>query len=332
MPRSPRHGRALFVMALAIAAAAFAACGGTPPATGAGGTGGPATAGPVAVSRACELLTDADITALTGSTVVSKDDDVADTVYANHCRWTLERADGGAGTLDLGILSPGGRERYDHTGGSSGLEPIEGLPADAAGLDDTTGSVFAVRGDTLVDVFPVGLGLDTEAKTALVRRVLEHLSGTSGPPATSSTGSQATTPPDGNGGGTAGDACDLLTDEEILEVTGLPALGKESTPRVGLWDAQCLWEVQSASGVPAAITLTIKRPGGRASWDQYLVPIQGELMAIDGLGDAAFGRAHWPTHVLVGDTYVSVQFMDFPDPEGPVSTELARRVVANLGG
>lgn len=315
-------------LVLVLAAALLGACGGqnVAPTQTAGGPGATTGAPPGVVPAACTLLTDADLEELTGATVVSKDDNVADTVYANHCRWTVQRADGGTGSVDLGILTPKGREVYDHSGGTGGLQPIDGLTADDAGLDTTTGSIFAVRGDMLVDVFTLSLGLSTDEAVALMRRALERLDGSTAPAGT------AGAVGNGSGSGAEGDPCDLLTDQEILDVTGLPAVGKESTPRIGLWDAQCIWEVQSASGVPAALTVTIKSPGGRAAWDQYLPPIQGELTMIDGLGDAAFGKAHWPTHVLVGDTYVSVQFLDFPDPEGPVSSELARRVVEKLGG
>ena len=128
------------------------------------------------------------------------------------------------------------------------------------------------------------------------------------------------------------DPCGLLSDQDILEITGLEATGKEGSISFGLWDAQCVWQVQGTGSVPATLKVTIKSPGGRANWDQYMIPIQSEFTAVDGLGEAAFAKVHWPTHVLVGDTYISVQFADFPDPEGPVSTELARRVVANLGG
>ena len=331
MTRSTHARRPRFAMVIALAATALAACGGAPPAAtsaGPGGSSAPATGAAPTIARACELLTDADIQEITGTTVVSRDDNVADTVYANHCRWTLQRPDGGSGTLDLGVLSPGGRDRYDHTGGDAGLEPIDGLPADDAGTDDLTGSIFAVRGDTMVDVFTVTLALSTATEVEVTRRVLERLFGGAGPAGTATPGGQPTQA----AGGTPGDPCELLSDEDIKEVTGFDAVGKEGTVRVGLWDNQCLWEVDGASEVPAALTVTIKSPGGRANWDQYMIPIQGEFTAVDGLGDAAFGKVHWPTHVLVGDTYFSVQFLDFPDPETPVNTELARRIVENLGG
>lgn len=315
---------------LVIAACAIAACaGGTSPTTAPGGptAGSGASAGPVTIAKACDLLTDSDIVELTGTTVVSKEDNVADTVYVNHCRWTLQRPDGGNGTLDLGVLSPEGRERYDHTGGPEGLKPIQGLPADDAGTDDLTGSIFAVRGDTMVDVFTLSLLLSEETEIEVMRRVLDRLGGATGPFGTPGTGAQPT-----QGGGAAGDPCDLLTDQDIKDITGYAATGKESTPRGGLWSAQCLWTVAGQGDVPAALTLTIKSPGGRANWDQYMIPIQGEFTPIEGLGDAAFGKVHWPTHVLLGDTYFSVQYVGFPDPEGPMNTDLARRVAENLGG
>ncbi len=313
---------------LVLVAALVAGCGGgpgtptgTPP--GPGTTAPGSTAGvPAAIPAACTLLTDGDVTELTGLTVVSREDNVADTVYANHCRLTIQRSDGGSGTLDVGILSPGGRERYDHSGGSAGLEPIEGLPADDAGLDTNVGGIFAVRGDTLVDVYTLSLGLEDETEVEIVRRVLERLGGSTTPAGSPAAGSGSGDP--------ASDPCGLLTDADIQEVTGYVASGHTIQPTGGLWDTSCVWEVAGASAVPATVTLTIKSPGGRANWDQYMIPIQGEFSAVAGLGDAAFEKVHWPTHVLAGDAYVSVQFRDSPDPEGPISTDLARRVVERL--
>ena len=325
MTRRTLRPRLAFPLVIAAFAFALAACGGGSPSTPAAPGGASPAASPAAptTARACELLTDADIEELTGATVVSKADDVEDTVYVNHCRWTLERPGGGTGTLDLGVVSSGGREIYDHSGGTSGLEPIAGLPADDAGRDTVTGSIFAVRGDTLVDVFALSLGLGRDEPVEVARRVLERLFGGGG--------SGATAPP-GSGGAVVSDPCNLLTDEEILDVTGHPAVSHSDSPRVGMWDAACVWEVDGAGVVPGSITITIKSPGGRAIWDQYMIPIQGEFSAIEGLGDAAFEKAGWPTHVLAGDTYFSVQYTDFPDPGESINTELARRAVENLGG
>jgi hypothetical protein len=316
---------------LALVAALVVACGGGTPGTPTGtppglGTPVPGTSEgvPATIPAACTLLTDGDVTELTGLTVVSRADDVADTVYANHCRLTIQRSDGGSGTLDVGILSPGGRERYDHSGGNAGLEPIDGLPADDAGRDTNVGGIFAVRGDTLVDVYTLSLRLDAETEVEVVRRVLERLAGSTAPAGTPAAGA--------SNGDPAGDPCALLTDADIQEVTGYAAVSHAIQPTGGLWDTSCVWQVAGSSAVPATVTVTIKSPGGRANWDQYMVPIQGEFSAVPGLGDAAFEKVHWPTHVLVGDAYLSVQFRDSPDPEGPISTDLARRVVESLGG
>jgi hypothetical protein len=311
------------VLPVAIALAVVA-CGGTTPGVSSAPMG--AATAPPAVGPACDLLTDAAIERITGATVESKTDSIADTVYANACRWTLKRTDGGTAELDLGILSPGGRDRYDHSGGVDGLAPIDGLPADAAGEDSNTGTIFAVRNDTLVDVFTLGLGTRQAIPVELTRAVLEHLFGSSGPAATP--GATTSTP----GGDAVADPCSLLTDVEILDVTGFAATGHAITPTGGLWDTSCVWQVAGASEVPASITVTIKSPDGRANWDQYMVPFTSEFTAVPSLGDAAYEKVHWPTHVLVGDTYLSVKFSDFPDPEGPVSTDLARRVVAHLAG
>jgi hypothetical protein len=293
----------------------------------AGASGAPnGSAAPVAIPPACTVLSDTDIAAITGLAVVSKDDDVADTVYANHCRWTIRRADGGAGTLDLGLLSPEGRERYDRTSEQLAFEPFDGLPADAAGGDPDSASIYAVRGDTLVDVYALGLGLSRETTGELARRVLEQLFGLA--PTAPSVGPQATT----GGGVSVADPCTLLTDADILEVTGAAPISHASSPWFGQWDSNCTWQIEGGGPVPATIKVFVRSPGGRASWDQYLVPIQGEFTAVPGLGDAAFEKVQWPTHVLAGDTYVSVQLAGGSSTDVTLSTELARRVVARLGG
>ncbi len=341
MPRSMnRLASAPLGVAMLLAALTLAACGGAaPPPIATGGTSGPdGGAGPGGTATtsteprlapACELLTDADIQAITGMTVVSKDDSVADTVYANHCRWTIRRPDGGNGTLDLGLLSPEGRQRYDVTSEQEAFEPFQGLPADAAGGDPQSASIYAVRGDTLIDVYALSLRLSRETTGELARRVLEHLFGGSGPAATA--GGGPATPGTGSGPSVT-DPCSLLTDAEILEVTGVAAISHEGSPWFGQWDTSCTWQVASAGAVPATIKLLVKSPGGRASWDQYMVPIQGEFTAIPDLGDAAFAKVLWPTHVLVGDTYFSVQFADDSSSEQvSISTKLAEKVAAHVG-
>jgi hypothetical protein len=165
----------LRLASLAACALLVAACGGASPTVTP--TPPPSKAATGSAPAACTLLSDEDLLGLTGSTVTKMEDNVADTVYANHCRWTLKRSNGGSGTVDLGILSPGGRDRYDHSGGGDGLKPIEGLPADDAGTDDITGTIFAVRGDTLVDVFTLSLGLTPAQEIEIAKLVLLHLPG-----------------------------------------------------------------------------------------------------------------------------------------------------------
>jgi hypothetical protein len=323
--------RAVLLLILAFAAAA---CGSAtaPPAGGTAAPGGTAALGasgaPPAIAPACDLLSDEELATITGATVVSKDDNVADTVYANHCRWTLQRPDGGNGTVDLGILSPEGRQRYDVTSEQTAFEPFEGLPADDAGGDPESATIYAVRGDTLVDVYALGLGLSREATGELARAVLQRLFGASGPGGTAGTGAQPTAP--AANGGSVSDACTLLADAEILEVTGAAARSDTGGPRFGMWNVGCIWELEGEGLLPATVELLIKSPGGRASWDQYMVPIQGEFTAVAGLGDAAFEKVLWPTHVISGDTYFSVQVKNLPNSEAPFATELARRVAAHL--
>jgi hypothetical protein len=178
---------ARIVVLMAAFAAIAAACGPGGSATGGiGGTGAPATeiaggagtaapgtaapGGNATAGKACDLLSDQDIEDITGATVTEKLDNVADTVYANHCRWSLS-----AGEINLGIISPGGREHYDrYVAIITGLEAVDGLPADIATRQDLTGTIFAVKDDTLVDVFTIGVVAPDED---IVRRVLDNLGG-----------------------------------------------------------------------------------------------------------------------------------------------------------
>ncbi|HET9852794.1 MAG TPA: hypothetical protein VFP56_09840 [Candidatus Limnocylindrales bacterium] len=197
-PAAPRTLRALPLAAFVAVLAGLAACSSpadtAPGTTGTSTTAGPTgtsgvagtpaagtTTGPAATSgtgngngngvtnaRACDLLSDADLQEITQSAVIAKTDTAADTIFANFCRWNLPGAE-----IDLGVVSPGGRAWYDeHVAILNGLQPVSGLPADVAVLQELTGSIFAVKGDTYIDLFTIGVRAPDED---LVRRVLENL-------------------------------------------------------------------------------------------------------------------------------------------------------------
>lgn len=201
IPAGPRTLRVLPAAAFVAVLAALAACSspaatapgtagtsatagpaGTTGTSGVAGTpAGAATTGPVVASgtgngngngvtnaRACDLLSDADLQEITQLSVLAKTDTAADTIFENFCRWNLAGAE-----IDLGVISPGGRAWYDeHIAILNGLEPVTGLPADIAVLQELTGSIFAVKGDTYIDLFTIGVRAPDED---LVRRVLENL-------------------------------------------------------------------------------------------------------------------------------------------------------------
>ena len=179
------------VVAVAVLAACSSPAATTPGTTGTTGPAGttgvtgtpaaPSTAGPAATAggngsggatsaRACDLLSDADLQEITSSPVLEKTDTAMDTIFANFCRWNLQGAE-----IDLGIISPGGRAWYDeHVAILNGLKPVSGLPADIAVLQELTGSIFAVKGDTYIDLFTLGVRAPDED---LVRRIIENLGG-----------------------------------------------------------------------------------------------------------------------------------------------------------
>ena len=236
----------------------------------------------------------------------------------------LRRPDGGDGTLDVGILSPGGRERYDHSGGADGLEPIDGLPADIAGGDGDAGIVLRGSWRHVGGHLHPRPRVDRECCRA-------RETGPRAPWRVHGAGRHPRNRPKRRRGRERtlqapdrrrhprryvppGTAAHRALRSATRGGTR-PARGTSRAP------ARCPRRSRSTSRAPAAA------PAGTSTWSRSS---RGSRPST-AFGHAAFEQAHWPTHVLVGDVYVSVQFRDFPDPEGPMTTDLARRVVANLG-
>jgi hypothetical protein len=173
-------------LAVAILALAAVACGGAGATNAPGASPGAATAPPSSnatapipggggggggsVKPACELLTDADFKAIANVTVAAMNPEPVDTTYENVCRWTF--AEGGE--LDLGMLNVDAASRFDRTVEFEGAEAIAGLGDRAVRLE-TSRSLLAMSGDTMLDLFAIGMDDDLEQQ--LLARALQNLGG-----------------------------------------------------------------------------------------------------------------------------------------------------------
>jgi hypothetical protein len=171
-------------IAISILALVAVACGGAgatnAPGASAGATTPASTNAPASppgggggggsVKPACELLTDADFKAIANVTVAAMNPEPVDTTYENVCRWTF--AEGGE--LDLGMLNVDAASRFDRTVEFEGAEAIAGLGDRAVRLE-TSRSLLAMSGDTMLDLFAIGMDDDLEQQ--LLARAVQNLGG-----------------------------------------------------------------------------------------------------------------------------------------------------------
>lgn len=158
---------------------------------------------------------------------------------------------------------------------------------------------------------------------------------TSGVPATQAPGGQTTQAP---GGGQTVNACALLTAADIEDVTGLAASSTTPGPQAGVFASGCEWAlVDEDAIVPPTISLGVMTIGGKDYYDTYFAPFEdgAGYEPIEGLGDVAVDADFGAVHVVAGDAFFQVQYIGggFGDDDSTtLATELARKVVANLGG
>jgi hypothetical protein len=163
---------------LAIAVV-LAACGSGAASQGAPGlpaqpTHDLSSAGPAsAAGAACDLLTDAQIKAVTGFDVEAKQ--AGKTLYtaSNGCTWTLKSAVDNPTVVVIGVIDPGGKAMFDNLFGAVGdANRVAGL-GDAA--IQVNNQVIFVRGDTMVALMYSTFPLDQESGRKLADAVLARL-------------------------------------------------------------------------------------------------------------------------------------------------------------
>jgi len=164
---------------IAIMSALVAACGGSTSTQAGSGSGVTATQAAGETSAApgqsvnagttavCGLLGDDEIEAITGYAVVDVIDSPVDTVNRNTCRWILE-----TGEFDVGVLAVNATSMFDRTVEFEGATAIAGL-GDRAVRTEITGTVLVLTGDTMIEVF--GIGMDDAVDEELAATVLSKL-------------------------------------------------------------------------------------------------------------------------------------------------------------
>ena len=165
-------------LAILVIGLLVAACGGSATSSGANpttGPGGAVTNPPLstfdlrppagAAADPCGLLTDAEIEEVTGRTVVTKRAGPVMGIFANGCSWEL-----GLGgddmvpvSIELGAISPGGRDYYERYLKIVATGSVPGIGDEATTSD--VGGIDAVKGDTLLSFFVIAFGDEEEQIT-----------------------------------------------------------------------------------------------------------------------------------------------------------------------
>jgi hypothetical protein len=124
-------------------------------------------------------------------------------------------------------------------------------------------------------------------------------------------------------------AADLLTDEDIREITGYEVVRKTPGPAMGIYQNGCEWELNSGRGdVNWTITLGAMSPGGRQYFDKYL-NLDGNP-PIPGLGDIAVSNMGDCVTAVKGDTLVDIHYIDFSKAKEKIPERLMERIFSRL--
>jgi hypothetical protein len=151
------------------------------------------------------------------------------------------------------------------------------------------------------------------------------------PPTTSSSSGAAST---ARPGGT-GEACGLLTAAEIQELSGLQVDTMEARSAGGIYEDGCHLVLSNGGTVQAEVILGVLPKGGRAHYDDVLVPLAEGTGAepLAGLGDAALvGSGGEAIATVVGDVLVDLQWIDLSSDPNDVPVALMQRILTNLAG
>lgn len=159
------------------------------------------------------------------------------------------------------------------------------------------------------------------------------------------TGRQAST----TSGSSSVQACDLLSDADILELTSWAVTTMEPGTTSGIFHNGCSWTLaggnRASMGVPAEITIGMKEPNGREYFDMHFHSNRPDGPNIEadgaeplpGVGDIAFIKVaaglNGTAMAVSGDALVDITYSDFDSRnENEVATALLKRALKNLEG
>ena len=150
----------LFALVLAACGSSTGGAGTPPAATNSatelpGAADGDSGGGDSAVD-ACSLVTDADMKRTTTFAVLSQQATTVGLSQTPGCTWSLDAGSGAAGaeSVEIDVVSPGGRDRYDFQSGGVKPEAMLHGYGDAAFWSggDLSGDIWAVKGDAMVHI------------------------------------------------------------------------------------------------------------------------------------------------------------------------------------
>lgn len=148
-------------------------------------------------------------------------------------------------------------------------------------------------------------------------------SGTPEPVASAST---SASPPAASTGGSLADACGLLTDAEIEDVTGYPVESRQ--PAGGFSPIGCQWDLDEGDPeLTARLLLNVLPTGGRAQFDSFRATLF-EPTPLAGLGDEAVDDGGFVL-AIEGDAIVGLGYPGFAFEDG-MAASLVEIVLGRL--
>lgn len=145
----------------------------------------------------------------------------------------------------------------------------------------------------------------------------------------------STNPVSTRGPAEAGEACGLLSDADIMELTSFEVDVVEQRSAGGIYVSGCYWALTDGGVVQAEILLGVLPQGGRTHFDTVVVPVAegtgGE--PLEGLGDDAIvGSGGASVQAVTGDVLLDLNWLTPTSGSTDVPVALMKRALANLGG
>jgi hypothetical protein len=123
-------------------------------------------------------------------------------------------------------------------------------------------------------------------------------------------------------------ASDMLTDDEVFEITGAKVLEKKSGDTFHVYENFCTWHLITDAGLNQTIELSVVSPGGRNYYDRGLA-LAAER-SIWGLGDIAILHKSGNTAAVKGDSLVEIRFGGPSENRQEVTRRLVEKVFSRL--